>query len=120
MEKHIIVELPEGCGGIYKNIFIQFRRDFKKMGKVAYGEMHPDRCWYATAHRFGRYLAVYPKLQKIKNVCGKHIRAYVQFLREQGMSENYIRKEIAAIRIWHEHSDCRKRLPDDEHLFSEA
>ena len=55
-------------------------------------------------------------LQKISNIDGKHIRAYVKHMQEQGLSPATIKSRLSAIRFFHRLAGGKKRLPDNKEL----
>ena len=55
-------------------------------------------------------------LQKISNIEGKHIRAYVKHMQEQGLSPATIKSRLSAIRFFHRLAGGKKRLPDNKEL----
>ncbi len=55
-------------------------------------------------------------LQKISNIEGKHIRAYVKHMQEQGLSPSTIKSRLSAIRFFHRLAGGKKRLPDNKEL----
>ena len=71
-------------------------------------ERHNRQCSYKTRQRyyeamqrFCRFLADVYHLQKLANISGKHLVAYVRHLQENGKAASTIKTELAAIRFWH-------------------
>ena len=54
--------------------------------------------------------------QKISNIEGKHLRAYVASMQEQGLSPSTIKSRLSGIRFFHSKSGGKKRLPDNASL----
>jgi len=58
---------------------------------------------YAEAFlRFCRYIGDEFRVQKLKNIAPKHVRAYVEDMQSRGLSASTIKTDLAAIRFWHE------------------
>lgn len=55
-------------------------------------------------------------VQKISNIEGKHIRAYVKHMQEQGLSPSTIKSRLSAIRFFHRLAGGKKHLPDNKEL----
>lgn len=58
--------------------------------------------YFQAYQRFLRYLADAYRLEKIANVSGKHLSAYVARMQERGLSASTIKTDLAAIRFWHD------------------
>ena len=54
--------------------------------------------------------------QKLANVRGDHIRAYVKEMQEKGLSPSTIKSRLSAIRFAHEKAGGKRRLPDNKEL----
>lgn len=54
--------------------------------------------------------------QKISNIEGKHIRAYVAYMKERKLSPNTIKSRLSGIRFYHEKAGGKKNLPDNNEL----
>lgn len=78
----------------------------------------PTRRRYQEAFdRFVAFLVEVFHIHKIANIAPKHLRAYVNYLLENGAELKYIKTELSAIRFWHdENPDSKYKLPDNEHL----
>jgi integrase len=55
-------------------------------------------------------------LEKLANVREKHLRAYVDYRRQSGISEKTLKNDLAAIRFFHQFSGSRNELPDNRDL----
>ena len=117
MSQHTKNDLSEKQENIYQNLAVQFKRDFNNCNNGSFETR--SRYWHAVGERFGKYLAVCYRMKKIENVCGKHIRSYVEYLQAHGKSAGYIYTELSAIRFWHKHSRNKNRLPDNKSLTLE-
>lgn len=84
------------------------------------GSYRTQERYYEAMIRFCRFLAVYFHLQKLSNISGKHLVAYVLWLQENGKSASTIKTELAAIRFFHDKMDNAKyRLPTNDELGTE-
>ena len=110
-------ELTDKQENIYRNLAVQFRRDFNNCNNGSFETR--SRYWHAVGERFGKYLAVCFRLKNVDNICGKHIRSYAEYLQAHGKSAGYIYTELSAIRFWHKHSHNKNRLPDNKALSLE-
>jgi integrase len=55
-------------------------------------------------------------LQKLANVREKHLRAYVDYRRQAGITEKTLKNDLAAIRFFHQFTGSRNLLPDNRSL----
>ena len=55
-------------------------------------------------------------LEKLANVREKHLRAYVDYRRQSGISEKTLKNDLAAIRFFHQFTGSRNELPDNRDL----
>ena len=77
--------------------------------------------YYEAMQRFCRYLAEEYRLQKLANISGKHLVAYVRHLQENGKAASTIKTELAAIRFWHDQiSNTKHKLPSNGDLSDQA
>lgn len=91
-------------------------------------ERHNRQCSYKTRQRyyeamqrFCRFLADSYHLQKLANISGKHLVAYVRHLQEKGKAASTIKTELAAIRFWHDKlGEAKYKLPSNEDLADQA
>ena len=91
-------------------------------------ERHNRQCSYKTRQRyyeamqrFCRFLADVYHLQKLSNISGKHLVAYVRYLQENGKAASTIKTELAAIRFWHDQiSNTKHKLPSNADLADQA
>lgn len=85
---------------------------------------HCRQCSYKTRERYFTafkrfliYLSATYGLQKIANISGKHLSAYVRYMQENNLSASTIKTDLAAIRFWHDQvSQAKHRLPDNKEL----
>ena len=77
--------------------------------------------YYEAMQRFCRFLADSYHLQKLANISGKHLVAYVRHLQENGKAASTIKTELAAIRFWHDKVEKAKYdLPSNADLADQA
>ena len=55
-------------------------------------------------------------LEKLANVREKHLRSYVDYRRQLGISEKTLKNDLAAIRFFHQFTGSRHVLPDNRDL----
>ena len=55
-------------------------------------------------------------LEKLANVREKHLRAYVDYRRQAGISEKTLKNDLAAIRFFHQFTGSHNQLPDNKEL----
>ena len=73
--------------------------------------------YYEAMKRFCMFLADEFRLQKLSNISGKHLVAYVEYMQEHGKSASTVKTELAAIRFFHDKMDRPKyHLPDNDML----
>lgn len=77
--------------------------------------------YYEAMQRFCRFLADVYHLQKLANISGKHLVAYVRHLQENGKAASTIKTELAAIRFWHDKlGEAKYKLPSNGDLSDQA
>ena len=103
--------------GIYQTLVAQ-------LDKVArhnrQGSFRTKERYYEAMKRFYRFLADHYHLQKLANINGKHLTAYVLYMQEQEKSASTIKTDLAAIRFFHDKMERTKyRLPSNDGLAVE-
>lgn len=77
--------------------------------------------YYEAMQRFCKFLADTFHLQKLANISGKHLVAYVRHLQEGGKSASTVKTDLAAIRFWHDKiSEAKYNLPSNADLSDQA
>ena len=67
--------------------------------------------------RFLKFLASEYRLERLANIAPKHIFAYVEYLKDSGLSPSYIKTELSAIRFFHDKiAKPRYVLPENSQL----
>ena len=104
--------------GIYRALIAQL----DKLARHNRQESYKTRQrYYEAMQRFCRYLAEEYRLQKLANISGKHLVAYVRHLQENGKAASTIKTELAAIRFWHDQiSNTKHKLPSNADLADQA
>ena len=100
--------------GIYKALLAQLDKTARHNRQ---GSFKTKKRYYDAMKRFCRFLADNFHLQKLANVNGKHLAAYVIYMQEQGMSASTIKTDLAAIRFFHDKMERTKyHLPSNDDL----
>lgn len=73
--------------------------------------------YYEAFLRFLRFTAERFHLEKLANLSGKHLAAYVTDMKSRGLSPATIKTELSAIRFWHDQiPNARYKLPANAEL----
>lgn len=81
------------------------------------GSIQTKRRYYEAMRRFCFFLADEYHLQKLANISGKHLSAYVLRMQEDGKSPSTIKTDLSAIRFFHDKiSDAKYALPSNDEL----
>ena len=73
--------------------------------------------YYEAFLRFLRFTAEQFHLEKLANLSGKHLAAYVADMQRRELSPATIKTELSAIRFWHDQiPNARYTLPDNQEL----
>lgn len=100
--------------GIYKALLAQLDKTARHNRQ---GSFKTKKRYYDAMKRLCRFLADNFHLQKLANINGKHIAAYVIYMQEQGMSASTIKTDLAAIRFFHDKMERTKyHLPSNDDL----
>ncbi len=71
--------------------------------------------YFEAYQRFLKFVAEKYRLQKLSNISGKHLSAYVAYMQEKGLAASTIKTDLAAIRFWHDQiPGARYSLPGNE------
>lgn len=96
---------------IYKNLMAQAE---KLRRHTRQGSYKTRERYFEAYQRFLRFAAEKYRLQKISNVSGKHLTAYVEYMQEKGLSASTIKTDLSAIRFWHDQIQGAKyQLPSN-------
>ncbi len=75
---------------------------------------------YAAMKRFCAFLADEFHLQKLANISGKHLAAYVEHMQAKGLSPSTIKTDLSGIRFFHSKiSKTKYKLPSNDELSVE-
>lgn len=100
--------------GIYKALIAQLDKTARHNRQ---GSFRTKERYYEAMKRFCRFLADHYHLQKLANISGKHLTAYVLHMQGQEMSASTIKTDLAAIRFFHDKMERTKyRLPSNDEL----
>jgi len=100
--------------GIYRSLIAQLDKLARHNRQ---GSFRTKARYYEAMQRFCRFLADAYHLQKLANVSGKHLTAYVLYLQDNSKSASTIKTDLAAIRFFHDKiSDPRYHLPSNDEL----
>lgn len=80
------------------------------------GSFRTKERYYEAVKRFCAFLASQYHLQKLSNISGKHLTAYVLHMQGQGKSAATIKTDLAAIRFFHNKMDGKYQLPSNREL----
>ena len=103
--------------GIYRTLIAQ-------LDKTAWhnrqGSFRTKERYYEAMQRFCKFLSEEYRLQKLANINGKHLTAYVLYMQERDKSASTIKTDLAAIRFFHDKMERTKyRLPFNDELAVE-
>lgn len=103
--------------GIYQTLIAQ-------LDKVArhnrQGSFRTKERYYEAMQRFCKFLSEEYRLQKLSNINGKHLTAYILYMQEREKSASTIKTDLAAIRFFHDKLERTKyRLPSNDELAVE-
>lgn len=103
--------------GIYQTLVAQMDKTARHNRQGSFGSR---RRYYEAMKRFCRFLADHYHLQKLANISGKHLTAYVLHMQEHGKSAATIKTDLAAIRFFHHKMERTKYcLPSNDDLAVE-
>ncbi len=81
------------------------------------GSFRTKERYYEAMKRFCHFLAEEYRLQKLANISGKHLTAYILKLQAEGKSASTIKTDLAAIRFFHDKiANPKYRLPTNAEL----
>ena len=96
--------------GIYQTLIAQLD---KVARHIRQGSFRTKERYYEAMKRFCRFLADNYHLQKLANISGKHLTAYIIGMQERGKSASTIKTDLAAICFYHDMMGQTKyRLPN--------
>ncbi len=70
--------------------------------------------YFEAYKRFLRFVGETFRLQKLRNISGKHLAAYVEHMQQKGYAASTVKTDLAAIRFWQDQiPDAKYVLPDN-------
>jgi site-specific recombinase XerD len=108
----------KGHEGAYKNLSTQFEKAWREAVRTTTGGMSKQSHfrYRDSMSRFLHFCVDKFHLEKLANVGSKHLRAYVDYRRQAGISEKTLKNDLAAIRFFHQFTGSRNVLPDNREL----
>lgn len=98
--------------GSYQNLLAQADKLFRHNRQGSY---RTRQRYYEAYQRFLRFVAENFKLEKLGNLSGKHLSAYIEEMQRRGLSASTIKTDLSAIRFWHDQiPDARYTLPGND------
>jgi integrase len=71
--------------------------------------------YYEAYKRFLHYVGEVWRLEKLRNISGRHLSGYVGFMQNKNLSASTIKTDLAAIRFWHDQiPDAKYALPSND------
>ncbi len=102
---------------IYQTLIAQLNKTARHNRQ---GSFRTKERYYEAMKRFCRFLSEEYRLQKLANISGKHLTAYVLYMQERGKSASTIKTDLAGIRFFHDKMERTKyRLPSNDELAVE-
>lgn len=103
--------------GIYQTLVAQLDKTTRHNRQ---GSFRTKERYYEAMQRFCWFLSEQYRLQKLTNINGKHLTAYILYMQERGKSASTIRTDLAGIRFFHDKFERTKyRLPSNDDLAVE-
>lgn len=103
--------------GIYQTLIAQLDKTARHNRQ---GSFRTKERYYEAMQRFCKFLSEEYRLQKLANINGKHLTAYILHMQERNKSASTIKTDLAAIRFFHDKMGRTKyRLPSNDELAVE-
>lgn len=103
--------------GIYQTLTAQLNKVARHNRQ---GSFRTKERYYEAMQRFCKFLSEEYRLQKLANINGKHLTAYVFHMQERECSASTIKIDLAGIRFFHDKMEWAKyRLPSNDELAVE-
>ena len=101
-----------------KNLFLNLKAQVDKLHRhTRQGSYKTRERYYYTMLVFCKFLAIFFHLEKLGNISGKHICAFIEFRQKEGLSASTIKADLCAIRYYHDQmTDPKYRLPSNNEL----
>ena len=101
-----------------QNLYFTLEAQLNKLARHnRQGSYRTKERYYMAMKRFCHFLADNYHLQKLSNISGKHLVAYVIWMQDKGLSASTIKTDLAAIRFFHDNLPYAKySLPTNDEL----
>lgn len=101
-----------------QNIYFSLEAQLNKLARHnRQGSYRTKERYYMAMKRFCHFLADTYRLQKLSNLSGKHLVAYVLWMQEKELSASTVKTDLAAIRFFHDKiSNPKYKLPSNAEL----
>ena len=101
---------------IENNLYINLLSQAQKLYRHCnLGAIQTRKSYAEIYQRFLKFLAEHYRLQKIANISGKHLTAYISYMQERGLAAATIKTNLSGIRFWHDQVPGAKyRLPKND------
>lgn len=103
--------------GIYRTLLAQLNKLARHNRQESY---KTRQRYYEAMQRFCKFLAADYRLQKLSNVSGRHMAAYVRHMQAQGWAASTIKTDLSAIRFWGDQMDGKYQLPSNAELSEQV
>lgn len=95
----------------YNNLLVQAEKLYRHNRQGSY---KTKERYFEAYKRFLSFAADTYRLEKIANISGKHLSAYVTQMQNKGLSASTVKTDLAAIRFWHDQiPNARYTLPSN-------
>ena len=98
----------------YSNLLLQAEKLYRHNRQGSY---RTKERYFEAYKRFLRFLAEEYHLQKISNVSGKHLVAYVEYMKQKNYAASTIKTDLSAIRFWQDKVNCAKYILPENSEF---
>lgn len=101
---------------MYKNLEAQMEKVFREAVRDTRGtvSVKTHYRYRDSVKKFLGFCAERFRLQKVKKIGDKHVRAYIEWRRENGIREKTIKEDLSAIRFFHRYTGARRELAPNE------
>ena len=103
--------------GVYQTLLIQFNKVFNSTRKDYPGAKSSIYRCKSSMRQFLSFCANNYRMQNIRNIHDKHIKDFIEYRREQGITEKVIKNDIWAVRLFHRHTPKAKNRISDNEIF---
>ena len=97
----------------FKNLMEQVDKIYRNNRE---GSIDTRKTYYNAQKQFCKFIASEFRLVNIKNIEGRHVYAYVDYMQEREFSASYIYTSLSGIRFYQRHIPDAKKLPSNKKL----